>query len=93
MEYLVLPRDLRSWHNLPVSAIAPFKPVVITDMGEAALKDILNSHPYRHFPVVVDDQLRGIAKHTEIELAIAGHRPEKLDSVPSSRLGDTIRGG
>jgi len=92
MEHLVPPRDLRSWHNLPVSAIATFKPVIITDTGEAALKDLLASHPYRHFPVVIDDQLRGIAKRTEIELAIAGHRPVKLDSVPTSRLGDTIRG-
>ena len=92
MEHLVPPRDLRSWHNLPVSAIATFKPVIITDMSEDALKNLLASHPYRHFPVVIDDQLRGIAKRTEIELAIAGHRPVKLDSVPTSRLGDTIRG-
>src|SRR5208282_1482629 len=35
MEHLVPPRDLRSWHNLPISAVATFKPVVLSDMGEA----------------------------------------------------------
>jgi len=92
MEHLVPPRDLRSWHNLPVSAISTFKPVVITDMAEAALKDLLASHPYRHFSVVIDDQLRGVATRAEIESAISEHRPVKLEAVCTCRPGDTILG-
>jgi CIC family chloride channel protein len=91
MEHLVPPRDLRSWHNLPISAIASFKPVVIADLGEPALKEIIAGHPYRHFPVVIDDQLRGIARRSEIEAAIAAHQPVKLEPVPTARPGDTIR--
>jgi len=92
MEHLVPPRDLQSWHNLPVSAIATFKPVVITDMAETALKDLLASHPYRHFPVVIDDQLRGVATRGEIKSAIAEHRPVKLEAVCTCRPADTILG-
>ena len=33
MEHLVPPRDLRSWQNLPISAIANFSPVVIEDFS------------------------------------------------------------
>jgi len=92
MEHLVPPRDLRSWHNLPISAIATFKPVVVTDMAETALKDLLAGHPYRWFPVVEDDHIRGIAGREEMEGAIAGHRPVKLEPAATVRPGDTIRG-
>ena len=92
MEHLVPPRDLLSWHNLPISAIATFKPVVITDLGEPALKEMLASHPYWRFPVVTDDQLRGVAVRSEIESAIAEHRPVKLKTVPTCLRGETIGG-
>lgn len=91
MEHLVPPRDLRSWHNLPVSAIATFNPVAITDLSEAALKEILEKHPYRHFPVDIDDHLAGMARRTEIEAALAAHRPVKLEAVPTCLPGETIR--
>ncbi len=29
MEHIIPPRDLRSWHNLPISAIANFNPIVL----------------------------------------------------------------
>lgn len=92
MEHLVPPRDLRSWHNLPVSAIATFDPVVITDLTEPALVKILANHPYRRFPVVIEGRLHGVAERSEIESAIAGHRPVNLASAFTCRPGDTIRG-
>ena len=91
MEHLVPPRDLRSWHSLPISAIATFKPVIITEMTEPALREMLENHPYRHFPVVVEDKLLGVATRDAIEAANAEHRPVKLLSVPACRPGDTIR--
>jgi CIC family chloride channel protein len=91
MEHLVPPRDLQSWHNLPISAIATFKPVAITDLVEPALTEILASHPYRVFPVVINDQLRGMAIRKEIESAISEHRPVKLESVSTCPPGNTIR--
>ncbi len=91
MEHLVPPRDLRSWHGLPISAVATFKPAAVTDLAEPALKELLAGHPYRFFPVVIDDQLRGMAARAEIESALAAHRPVKLETVATCRPGDTIR--
>jgi CIC family chloride channel protein len=91
MEHLIPPRDLRSWHSLPVSAIATFSPVVVTDEAAPALKTLLAEHPYRYFPVVVGETLRGIARRPEIESAIAANRPLKLEPVPTTRPGDSIR--
>jgi CIC family chloride channel protein len=92
MEHLIPPRDLRSWHNLPISAIATFKPVVITDMAEPALKELLAAHPYRHFPVQKEEKVTGVLRREEIEEALAAHRPVKIEPVPTCRPGDSIRG-
>jgi CIC family chloride channel protein len=91
MEHLVPPRDLRSWHSLPISAIATFKPVVITDLSEAALKEVLGAHPYRFFPVMIGDTLRGVAARKEIEAGLAAHREPKLETATTCRPSDTIR--
>jgi CIC family chloride channel protein len=92
MEHLIPPRDLRSWHNLPISAIATFKPIVITDMAESVLRDLLAAHPYRHFPVQIDDKVTGVVRRAEIEMALAANRPIQIEPVPTCRPGDTIRG-
>ena len=91
MEHVVPPRDLRSWQAFPISAIANFNPVIIDDLGEAALKKVLTHHPYRHFPVIENGRLRGIAVRTEIESAIFEHRAVKLEPVLTCRPSDTIR--
>ena len=76
---------------MPISAIANFKPVVIEDLSEAALKTLLEQHPYRHFPVVENGRLRGIAARTEIEEAVFEHRPVKLEIAHTGRPSDSIR--
>lgn len=91
MEHLIPPRDLRTWQNLPISAIANFKPVIVTDISESALKELLAAHPYRHFPVVENDHVKGIATRREIEAALAGGRAPRFEPALSCRPGDSIR--
>ncbi len=91
MEHVIPPRDLRSWHNLPISAIANFTPVFIEDLGESNLKAILEKHPYRFFPVLEEGQLRGMAPRVELEVAIAEHRPPRLLPARECRPATSIR--
>jgi len=91
MEHLVPPRDLRNWHGLPISAIANFKPVVITDRSEAALRSVIARHPYRYFPVVEQGALQGIVARAEIEAALREDRAVVLEPAPTCRPSDTIR--
>jgi len=91
LEHIIPPRDLRSWQNLPVSAIAHFQPVVLEDLSAGALKDILTQHPYRYFPVVEKGQLKGIAARTEMEAAIFECRPMRCDPAITCRPGEIIR--
>lgn len=91
MEHVVPPRDLRSWHGLPISAIANFKPVILQDLSESNLRDTLEKHPYRYFPVVEAGNIAGVAARSEIEAALAGHRSLNLQPALECRPANSIR--
>ena len=73
------PRDLRSWRQYPVSAIANFQPVVLTpaDLATpAALTAALAAHPaFERFPVASDPAAGrsrpGLLLRSEAALALA----------------------
>lgn len=91
IEHLIPPRDLRSWQNLPISAIANFKPVVIGDVSESALRLLIEQHPYRYFPVVKDERVEGFVGRQEIEQALAQKRSLQLQRALVARPSDSIR--
>ena len=91
IEHLIPPRDLRSWQNLPISAVANFKTVTVTDCSAAALRALLDEHPYRHFPVVENGTVTGIAPRVEIESALREGRSLRLEPARTCRPGDSIR--
>lgn len=91
LDHLIPPRDLRSWQNLPISALANFKPVTISDQSEQALSCLIEQYPYRHFPVLDDGQLAGVAARTEIEAALTEHRSLRLNAPVTCRPGQSIR--
>ncbi len=91
IEHLIPPRDLRSWQNLPISAIANFRPAVIDDLSSEGLQTILDRHPYRFFPVIDTEKVTGMVARTEIEHAIKDSRAPDLLPVVMGRPGQTIR--
>jgi chloride channel protein, CIC family len=78
IEHVRPPRDLYSWQQLPVSAIANFQPVVIKDVTPPSVKKVLSEHPYQQFPVVMDKKLAGVLTRKEAEAALAGNREPVL---------------
>lgn len=85
------PIDLQSWQNLPVSAIANLRPVVINDLAAESLKKTLTRYPYAYFPVVIDGRLHGIVGRGEIQSALsAGGAPEVRRAV-TCHPGQTVR--
>jgi CIC family chloride channel protein len=85
------PRDLQSWQQFPVSAIANFRPVIIHDLAPAKLQDFLKSHPYQRFPVVQEDKLTGILTRREAESALRDNRAPKLESAATCLPHQTVR--
>lgn len=92
LHHVIPPRDLRSWQNLPVSAIANFKPVAIEDQSEAGLRSLLERHPYRFFPVLEKGELRGIAPRSEIEQAVTEGRAPRIEPARTCTPDESIRG-
>ena len=91
IEHVRPPRDLQSWQQFPVSAIANFRPVILHDLAPAKLQDFLKSHPYQRFPVVQEDKLAGILTRREAEAALRENRTPKLESVTTCLPHQTVR--
>ena len=79
LEHVIPPRDLRSWQQLPVAAIANFHPVTFTEVSAAEIGKLLRAHPYERFPVVANGTVTGILTRKEAEAALAAKRPPKLE--------------
>jgi len=91
MEHVIPPRDLRSWQNLPISAIAHFKPVVVEDLSPEALVQALAKSPYDRFPVVKDGALAGILLRSEVVLAEMERRAVRPIPAVSAKPDQTVR--
>ena len=90
IEHVRPPRDLQSWEQFPVSAIANFQPVIISNLTETELRKMLAAHPYRQFPVVLENKLQGLLTREEMEKSFAEKRAVKLKSVKICLREDTI---
>jgi CIC family chloride channel protein len=79
LEHVIPPRDLRSWQQLPVAAIANFHPVTVAELGSAEIRSLLRAHPYQRFPVVASGTVTGILTRKEAEAALVAERAPKLE--------------
>jgi chloride channel protein, CIC family len=91
MEHVIPPRDLRSWQNLPISAIAHFQPVVIESLDPETIAQALGKSPYDRFPVVKDGALSGILLRSEVVLAEIERRAVKPMVAVTAKPSQTIR--
>jgi CIC family chloride channel protein len=85
------PLDLASWQNLPVSAVANFKPIAVTSLVPKDMKKLLDLYPYGYFPVVLENALRGIVSRSEIEEAVLRNEPPEVHPAGTCRPDQTIR--
>jgi CIC family chloride channel protein len=67
---VIPPRDLRTWHQLPVSSIATFQPVVLRSLEAEEVSKVLEAYPYHYFPVVLDGKLTGVLSRMKGETAV-----------------------
>jgi len=91
VEHVRPPRDLTEWQQLPVSAIANFKPVLVRDLAPETVAAAFSEYPYERFPVVIERQLKGVLTREEAELARKEEREPKLEPVATCRPKDSIR--
>jgi CIC family chloride channel protein len=78
LDQVIPPRDLLDWQQLPVSAIANFKPVILEGLNEPDLRRALEQTAYLRLPVVINNELRGVLAREEAEAALQEHRQPEL---------------
>jgi CIC family chloride channel protein len=91
LEHVIPPRDLQSWQQLPISAIANFHPIVANDLAPAELQKFLRAHPYQRFPLVLNGALAGILTRKEAEAALSEGRAPKWEPAVDCLPQQTIR--
>ena len=91
LEHVRPPRGLQGWQQLPVSAIANFRPVVAGDLDPAEIRKLLQAHPYQRFPVTKKAKLAGILTRKEAGAALAEKRVPRLEPATTCLPGQTIR--
>jgi len=91
LQHVIPPRDLRAWHLLPASAIANFQPLLVESLEDLKLKELLNSNPYKSFPVVQNGEVLGMLTRQEALVAIKEHRPPRLLPPTICLPSQTIR--
>ena len=92
LEQVQPPRDLRSWHQLPASAIANFQPTVARSLAPADLEQLLKTAPYARFPVVEGDRLVGILSRDEAALAAKERRVPRLMPAVAAEPSQSVEG-
>jgi CIC family chloride channel protein len=85
------PLALESWQNLPVSAIANPKPVVVRELDLAQLHQIVDRYPFNCFPVELNGLLRGIVTRQEIHEAVLRKEPPEIQNVVTCFPDQTVR--
>lgn len=74
------PRHFKRWREIPVSALACFKPVVITSLDPANLRAQLTASPHHFYPVAGSDgRVRGVLARREAELAVEKGLDPRID--------------
>ncbi|MDB6016563.1 MAG: chloride channel protein [Pedosphaera sp.] len=91
LEHVIPPRDLQSWQQLPVSAIANFHPVIIEDLAADPLRETLRVNPHSRFPVMREGRLLGMLTRKEAEVALVESRAPKLEMTVTCLPDQTIR--
>ena len=84
------PLDLHSWQNLPISTIANRNPIVATSLDEQNLRELVEKHPYRAFPVLMDGKLQGIITREAIDKALKEQNQPPIEDAVTCRIDQTV---
>lgn len=89
MQTIIPPRDFHRWRNLPVSAIAHFKPVVVDDLTPEGLLKVSQKR-HRRFPVIRNNELVGIVTRIELKSSLQEERDFEMSPALFVRPSESI---
>ena len=87
---IIPPRDLSSWRNLPVGSLANTKPIAITSLQPDHVREVLKRHPYRSFPVILQNVVRGVVTRAELQHALVRGVEPVIENAVLCRANQTL---
>lgn len=87
---VIPPRDFREWASYPVSAIANYHPLVLSDLEQKSIENALEKFPYMRFVYQVDEQPPGIILREDMILAVKHLRTVPIHANPTCLRTDSI---
>jgi len=91
IEMVAPPRDLRAWHERPVSSVARFNVVTLKSLEPEAIEELLENASYQRFPVQLDGKLVGLLTRMEAQMALKEERTPVLEAVFTCNSETSIR--
>jgi CIC family chloride channel protein len=85
------PVDLKSWQNLPVSAIANPSPVMLNSLEEGEMRGKLESFPFNSFPLLVEGRVKGIVTRQQMQQAVLSHGVPEIHKAAFCFPEQTVR--
>jgi CIC family chloride channel protein len=74
------PRHFKRWQEIPVSALASFRPVVARGLDPASLRELLAGSRHQYFPVVDESgKVTGVLARRDAEMAASGGVQPKIE--------------
>jgi CIC family chloride channel protein len=85
------PRDLQGWQNLPILHIMNVNPAMVTRLDQKEIENLLKRSPYKRFPVLLNDEITGIATRTQLmQFVKDGERPV-FEKAVACHSGQCVR--
>ena len=85
------PIDLHSWQNLPVSAIANPKPIMLGSLDEKEMREKLEQFPFNSFPLFVNGHVKGIVTRQQMQQAVLGRSAPEIHKAALCYPDQTVR--
>ena len=73
------PRNLAVWRGLEVGMLGTRQPVAITDLDLAAMRRVLERHPFHGFPVILSGRAVGVVTRAAVAEALANGVVPKME--------------
>jgi CIC family chloride channel protein len=85
------PLDLQSWQNLPVSAIANPRPIIVRTLLLEKLHQMIDRYPYNNFPVEIEGKLKGIVTRQQILESLINKETPEVKKVVTCFPDQSVR--
>ncbi len=91
--HVLPPRDFRKWREMPVGALATYRPVTAKSLELPALKELTTTCRHQVFPVqAADGTITGLLMRAEIVHALNTNLPPKVENAVWVSAEETLGG-